>query len=92
MMGRGVCHADDFGLEYLPVNRRQEQKYRQGEFLCYPSYCIYAYACSIKPTSRGYVLVRKCLRYRPKEERPWPRLSRFALKLLLNMRDRESQT
>ncbi|MCL4369709.1 MAG: hypothetical protein M1380_02215 [Chloroflexi bacterium] len=72
------------------MNRRQENKYRQQEFFCYPSYCMYAYACTVKPTSRGKVLERKCLRYRPKEERPWPRLSQFAMKLLMAIRRQTS--
>lgn len=51
---------------------------------------MYAYACTVKPTSRGKVLERKCLRYRPKEERPWPRLSQFAMKLLMAIRRQTS--
>ncbi len=68
----------------------KDSKYRQQDFFCYPSYCIYAYACREKPAARGKVLVRKCYRYRPREERPWPRLSQFALKVLLAMRGEAS--
>jgi hypothetical protein len=68
------------------VSKHSEMKYRRQETLCLPSYCVYAYACETKPPSRGKVLTHKCIRYRPREERPWPKLSDFAMELLLEMR------
>ena len=48
------------------------------EILCLPLYCIYAYTCVERPHRQRTVSIFRCYRYRPRGERPVPRLSEFA--------------
>ncbi|MFN3973940.1 MAG: hypothetical protein ACK4K2_01495 [Dehalococcoidia bacterium] len=54
--------------------------------VCLPHYCIYAYACAVKPPRRATLPAYQCLRYAPLERRPAPGLSPYALALLLRLR------
>jgi hypothetical protein len=54
--------------------------------VCLPRYCIYAYACPVRPPRRATLPARQCLRFAPEGQRPAPGLSPYALALLERLR------